>query len=235
MFPNVAFSSFLAVMRAGHRKWSTFILLALVQECLFASKMLNENETEWNFMELFLLGLVIGIAATVSRYSDKEKKTRERAAKAAYWNVGDYDNQARFINAVNLYRVKPINKEAYFKVFRPLSEFLNKGGYSYNLWPEVGLGAFIRTPFEDREKASTKRAFRSFNSKRADFLITDYFGEPVLVIEYHGSGHYLDKDAEKRDKVKRLALKKAGVALIEVKKNTPDDIFFREVARVLSK
>ena len=58
-------------------------------------------------------------------------------------------------------------------------------------------------------------AFRSINSKRLDFAIFDRSGRLVLAIEYQGSGHYHQKSFM-RDAVKKEALRKAGVPLIEV-------------------
>jgi len=45
--------------------------------------------------------------------------------------------------------------------------------------------------------------------------VIDASGKPKLAIEYHGSGHY-QGNAEDRDAVKRLALKKAGIPLLEI-------------------
>ena len=67
------------------------------------------------------------------------------------------------------------------------------------------------------EEEKEKRAFNSFNSKRADFLIANWKREPVAVIEYHGSGHGTDEKTLKRDKVKQLTLEKAGVPLIVIR------------------
>lgn len=217
-------------------------------------------------MEFFLLGLAIGVVATLFHYKGREKILRECAeqekstlerlvrqqtiaerklqegtdkeAEIKAWKKGhvrDPDNQYRFISNVELHNVNPVNTEAYFKVFKPVSELLAEKSRHYYLWPEVALGAFIRTPFEDRDETSVRKAFQSFNSKRADFLIANWCGEPVLVVEYHGSGHYLGKDTEKRDGVKRLALKKAGIGLIEVGEDTPNKLYLAEISRKLAK
>lgn len=48
------------------------------------------------------------------------------------------------------------------------------------------------------------------NNKRFDFLITDKSFNPVLAVEYNGTGHF-QKNWEERDKVKEIACKKAGI------------------------
>jgi hypothetical protein len=59
------------------------------------------------------------------------------------------------------------------------------------------------------------------NSKRADFIIIDWSGKPIAVVEYHGSGHFKD-DAIVRDTVKREAYSSAGIAFIELSASYTD-------------
>ena len=57
----------------------------------------------------------------------------------------------------------------------------------------------------------------AINSKRVDFLIIDTFGHPAAAVEYHGSGHHRQGGrAAARDAVKRRALEKAGIELVEI-------------------
>lgn len=159
----------------------------------------------------FLMGLVIGAAAVWLRSKWRAQKGK---AQAAQWDIGDYNNQLRFINAVDLKTRKPINVEAYKAVFAPTEKALAGIKPKHRLLAEVSMGSFLGTTGRAGQKAQD-RAFKSFNSKRVDFLIVDAFGEPKLVLEYHGSGHFLSSDAEKRDTVKRLALSNANVPLLE--------------------
>jgi hypothetical protein len=80
---------------------------------------------------------------------------------------------------------------------------------------EVGMGAFIKTAYDPKDRQQ-KAAFSSYNSKRIDFLLIDKGGKPMLAVEYHGTGHDLSNDASDRMEVKRLALRRAGVALLEI-------------------
>lgn len=77
----------------------------------------------------------------------------------------------------------------------------------HRLFAQVSYGEIIRS--DDRE------AHASVNAKRADFVLVDADGLPALVIEYQGGGHH-QGNAAARDKVKRAALAKADVPLLEV-------------------
>ncbi|WP_215845269.1 DUF2726 domain-containing protein [Candidatus Pantoea bituminis] len=66
-----------------------------------------------------------------------------------------------------------------------------------------------------------KQAYLAINSKRADFVIIDWSGQPIAVVEYHGSGHFKD-DAIVRDAVKREACSNAGIAFIELSASYTD-------------
>lgn len=104
--------------------------------------------------------------------------------------------------------------KAEFKVFRKLETLLTEqhGHQHYRLFSEVGLGAFIQPQNRVKENQD---AFWLINHLRADFLIVDRFGLPVLVIEYQGSGHRINNSTD-RDTRKRYACQKVGVELIEI-------------------
>jgi hypothetical protein len=88
---------------------------------------------------------------------------------------------------------------------------LNRGDLF--LMTQVSYGEFL---------ASKHRStFLSFNSKRADFVVTDRDFNPVLVIEYQGSGHWganwiSRRNANHRDAIKRKVLRRAGIQLLEI-------------------
>ena len=77
------------------------------------------------------------------------------------------------------------------------------------------LGEIIRpmkgmtTPRDDRE------AQASINSKRVDMVVIDRGGYAVLAVEVQGAGHYRG-DAYLRDAVKREALRRAGIPMLEI-------------------
>ena len=92
------------------------------------------------------------------------------------------------------------------------------GQFPFYVFPQVSLGQIIRTSAADEWQAD--QAHRSINSKRCDLLIADRNGDPVAVLEYQGSGHDIGGTAKRRDEIKRIALKRAGVRYIEIKDGT---------------
>jgi hypothetical protein len=75
------------------------------------------------------------------------------------------------------------------------------------------------------------RAYSTINSKRVDMLVITNSGDPIAAIEYQGSGHY-QGSAPARDAVKKEALRRAGVAYIEITpEHGPEDLE-RELARI---
>ncbi|WP_232309449.1 DUF2726 domain-containing protein [Gluconobacter cerinus] len=79
-----------------------------------------------------------------------------------------------------------------------------------------GFDGWVHQNDLDPEDPRQKQAFSSYSGKRVDFLRIDRYGLPVLVIEYNGTGHDLSGDADDRMAVKRLALQKAGIPLLEI-------------------
>ena len=100
---------------------------------------------------------------------------------------------------------RAIMNRSEFKRFAWIDEWTR--GRPYRLFTQVSYGEVIRS--DDRD------AHASVNSKRADFVLVDDAGMPACVIEYQGTGHHRG-NAAARDKVKRAALAKAGVPLVEL-------------------
>ena len=96
-------------------------------------------------------------------------------------------------------------KEA--QVFKAAEAVVKNLDLKWRVMAQVSLGEVLAS--------SDKRAYAAINSKRVDILLISSAGEPVAAIEYQGSGHYLGTAAA-RDAVKREALRRAGVAYIEV-------------------
>lgn len=173
-------------------------------------------------MEL-ITGIVIGALVVWVRGILVRGQARQRARQ---WDTSDPGNQLRFLQDAELYPRKPINKEAFRTVFSVAERTLSSlpGKTRYRLLAEVAMGSFVGTSGGIGSQKAQDRAFASFNSKRVDFLVIDAFGEPRLVIEYQGSGHY-QNDAVERDAVKRLALKQAGIPLLEIHEGaTPAEV-----------
>lgn len=137
----------------------------------------------------------------------------------------DAKNQMRFIEEAELYKRNPINKEAY-RIFRSIEMQLPKRP-RYRLLAEVSMGAFLGTSKTGNIKRN-QRAFSAFGSKRVDFLVIDEFGQPVVAVEYQGTGHF-QGDAPLRDAVKKRALQKAGVQLLEVEHDSKEADYLNQL------
>jgi hypothetical protein len=94
-----------------------------------------------------------------------------------------------------------------YRVFQAVEQEVAANWGGYRVFSQTALGEVIESA--DRE------AHRAINSKRADVLVIDQGGFPVLAIEVHGKGHYRG-DAAGRDAIKREALRRAGVGWLEI-------------------
>lgn len=158
------------------------------------------------------------LRSQIATMQDAESQRLKDGARRKHFfernDITDVENQIRFISRTELRAVRPVNKEA-VRVLYALDEWIAAQRPDWRLAFEVSMGAFIKTSF-DPEDRMQNAAFSSYNSKRVDFLLIDRFGHPVLVVEYHGTGHGLSDDAWDRMEVKRLALARAGIPLVEV-------------------
>lgn len=137
-------------------------------------------------------------------------------------NQNDFD----FIQNAKI-RLKSIINTEEKEVFDRLLFLLKQDKYHFQNKPEfhllsqVSLGAIFSSKY--------KKAFWAFNKRRFDFLIigihNDFLANnknPMIAIEYHGSGHY-QAGYEKRDMIKRVLCKKAGLHLVEINSDNIDD------------
>lgn len=133
---------------------------------------------------------------------------------------------------VSFVRQKVLNREE-FKVLQVLEKTSEDLGPSFRLLIQPSLGELIK-PDADFHSVSGKAAYRAVMAKRLDFGIVDKNGYLVAAIEYQGSGHYQQK-AFVRDAVKREALRKAGIDLIEIKKGELPSDLDRRVRKSIAK
>ncbi|MBB3472582.1 DUF2726 domain-containing protein [Sphingomonas sp. BK345] len=130
-----------------------------------------------------------------------------RREQAQANSVQDTENQLRFIGGTRLHP-KPLLNDGEGRQFWACLDFVR--GRGMKVCPQVNMGEFIGTEWGDH----SGRAFRSFNSKRVDLLICGEDWRPLIAVEHQGKGHF-QGDAEDRDRVKRLALDRAGIGLVE--------------------
>jgi hypothetical protein len=136
-----------------------------------------------------------------------------------------------FISKVGFETRPLLNKEEY-PVLLLLEEVVREIGGGFRVMAQTSLGEVIRPSRSSASKDDRDLAFRSINSKRLDFSIFDRFGRLVLAVEYQGSGHY-HSTSFIRDAVKKEALRKAGVTLLEVPIRFRADDVKRQVLQLL--
>jgi hypothetical protein len=121
--------------------------------------------------------------------------------------------QVRIVMAASFERRKILNWPEYC-TFRIIEDEIATAYRGYRVFAQTSLGEILSSSNDD--------AFFAINNKRADILIVDRSGLPVLAIEYQGSGHY-QGTAIGRDTIKRAALQKAGVGYLEIFEGDGDE------------
>lgn len=129
-------------------------------------------------------------------------------------DVADPAQQLAFVSRVAFERQPLLNKSE-FQVLLVLEAVVRELRAGHRVMAQTSLGEILRPKFNAMRLGDGDLAYRSINSKRADFVIVDKSGLAVLAVEYQGSGHY-QGTARLRDAVKREAFRSAGIELLEV-------------------
>lgn len=166
----------------------------------------------------FLTFLVVLVAAWLILRSILRVPRKRRGHRGPWrWDkprdAFDLNEQLAYVSAVEFERQPLLNKGEY-RVLLVLEAAARDARGGYRVMAQTSLGEVLRPKLSvSAEQADL--AFRSINSKRADFIVVDRRGLAVLAVEYQGNGHY-QGNAEQRDAVKRAVFQSAGVMLIEV-------------------
>lgn len=166
------------------------------------SRFLAEN----SLLVAFSVPVLYHIAWRIRAKLQRRKWARVRQEA----DLSDTNNQLRFVAEADFSKKPIMSKEAYY-VFNTVEQFIKERNQGHRILPEVCLGSVLWC----NEASEDHRAFKSINSKRLDIGIIDKFGNLRLAIEYQGGGHW-QGNARGRDAVKRLALQKAGIPLLEI-------------------
>ena len=108
-----------------------------------------------------------------------------------------------------------------------LERAAREAGRGFRVMAQVSLGEVIRPSERGDDEAQA-----AINSKRLDFGIFDARGLILCAVEHQGSGHYR-KGSVLRDAVKREALRKAGVRVIETHPDVTEEGLRRMVLDLL--
>jgi len=118
----------------------------------------------------------------------------------------DATNQLKIVMAADFTKRKLMSmSEA--RVFRAAETIVASLKLNWRVMAQVSLGEIL--------SSGDSRAYAAINSKRTDILLITSSGEPVAAIEFQGTGHH-QGTAAVRDAVKKEALRRAGIAYVEV-------------------
>lgn len=112
--------------------------------------------------------------------------------------------------SVTLYPKQLINSSEQ-RLFDSLHNLIAKHDVKAYVFSQVSYGEIIGCRGKD-----AFRAFSTFNSRRADFVVTDLSFNTLAVIEYHGEGHFNGADMIKSDQTKQAICAGAGINLLIV-------------------
>lgn len=121
-------------------------------------------------------------------------------------NITDPSYQLRLVSQAD-FRKKKLMNFSEFQLFSQLEKHLRNTHPSCRLFSQVSMGEFL--------ECHDRQSYSCINSKRVDFLIIDGKGQPFIVIEYQGEGHY-QGNARERDEIKKKACENAQIAFVEV-------------------
>lgn len=186
------------------RHWSSDLLTAL-----------RHDATLQAIVTIVALSFVIALAA--SRLHAWRRRRPRRLARSPTFGSRDARGPLAQIEAVahcDFERWPLLNREE-ARLLPLLEQVVAQAGGGHRLMAQTCLGELIRPVGASGTPEIRRRGFASINAKRLDFAIIDRDGYLALAIEYQGSGHY-HADSFMRDAVKREALRKAGVATIEI-------------------
>ncbi len=169
---------------------------------------------------LLILALAILLATQARRLLPPRRRGRfhtlHRQSRADQDRAPDLSDIGRQLSAVMAasFQKRRVLSASEYRVFKIIEDDLAAFRRGYRVFGQTSLGEILQSPSAD--------AFHSINSKRADILVVDRGGWPILAVEYQGSGHY-QGTAAARDAIKKEALRKAGVRYVEVCEADSDD------------
>ena len=128
--------------------------------------------------------------------------------------LGEPTAQLEFIAKVD-FEARPLLNRPEYRILRILEAVAQETPGGLRVMAQTSLGEVLAPRPASGSQEARDLAFRSINSKRLDFLMIDAYGMPVLAVEYQGHGHF-SHTTFMGDAVKREALRKAGIRLLEV-------------------
>lgn len=194
---------------------------------------MNPLETLTETFGFSNIWLLVAVAIGLVLVSGLFKSETGRRRKAALDDGDDpHARAARQLEAVKKarYSLKPILNAEEKRVL-PLIDAAVAETPGFRVIVQVSLGELLSTT--GSKPGMGRAGYSAINAKRIDFGIVDPDGFLRLAIEYQGSGHD-QGNAALRDAVKRAALRKAGVEMLEVAQRFDPDMLRQDIVARLT-
>lgn len=177
----------------------------------------NVNETALIIVVAILAFGVAKILEELGRTKYKRRRNRNFSSPSTRFTpeTSKSPDHLQLVAEAAFKRVPLLNKSE-ARLLPILEKLVRELGQGHRLLIQVALGELLCAANADGKPNYGLEANRAINAKRLDFAIIDRRGLMVAAIEYQGSGHHLSSNAFMRDAVKREALRKAGISLIEL-------------------
>lgn len=154
------------------------------------------------------------------RASERSASPNRAAPERA---VADAADQLRVVMEAR-FAARPLLNSPERRLLAHLDWALAEEAPGWRAMGQVSLGEILASESKD--------AYSAINSKRVDLLIVDGECQPLLAVEFQGTGHHLSNNTAARDAVKKEALRRAGIGYDEVVSgDTPAKV--RELVRKL--
>ena len=175
----------------------------------------HRGMTSSDFFTLIILvgGIALFYLVGIEIFTRSGRSRRFYGPKFRQNDLSDPAQQLSAVMMASFEKQRVMNAGEY-RAFKIVEQEVRSSGQGFRVFAQTNLGEVLQSKNDD--------AFRSINSKRADIIIIDRGGWPVLAVEHQGKGHYQGKAAA-RDAVKKEALRKAGVGYVEVFEHDSED------------
>lgn len=130
--------------------------------------------------------------------------------------------------AENGFERKPLLNRSEARLLPVLDGAAGAAGQGHRVMAQVALNEVIRPM-----RGAAEEALGAIVAKRLDFAIVDRRGMIACAVEYQGEGHW-QNHAAMRDAVKREALRKAGVRVVEVHPGDSEEAVRASILALLS-
>lgn len=117
-----------------------------------------------------------------------------------------------------------------FGILRLLDKIVLETGAGHRAIGQASLGDVIAPKALYASEGARRRAFRSIDSKRLDFVIVDRHGMPVLAVDFQGRDR---TEPLMREDVKRKAVRKAGIGFLEIPADHDADVIGDRIRSML--